>query len=162
MRPIILFSILVLTAYKSFAQRVDSVNYGKGWVSIAKADSLLTAFTKSTYIVDGKAFNYNSNFEAVRVATYPNNYQALSADFHSEFIYPAQLIKQLSGTVRLSFIVQKDGTLAYFEVDKSLDPLIDDEIIRTLITLKKWKPAMQGSGVVKHMILLSFLIQPRE
>lgn len=48
----------------------------------------------------------------------------------------------IQGTVYLRFEVKKDGSIGIVQVLKSVDKLLDDEAVRVLKTLPKFKPGM--------------------
>lgn len=59
-------------------------------------------------------------------------------------IYPVEAMeKGLQGIVELSFIVEKDGTRSNINVTKSIDPLLDNEAIRTIKEMPKWESAQE-------------------
>ena len=46
----------------------------------------------------------------------------------------------IQGRVRVSFIVEKDGSLTDFIITRSVDPSLDKEAIRVLQSMPKWNP----------------------
>ena len=56
---------------------------------------------------------------------------------------------KISGTIIAAFAIEKDGTLSEFEIIKSLNPVLDNEWLRILKLMAKWKPAMQNGKPVK-------------
>jgi protein TonB len=74
--------------------------------------------------------------------------------------YPqAAIDKKIRGTVNLTFIVEKDGSVSNVTVVKSVDPLLDNEAIRAISESPKWTPGLQrGQPVrVRYSIPLNFL-----
>lgn len=55
----------------------------------------------------------------------------------------------IEGTVLLTFVVEKDGTLAHIEVLQSPDRSLAEEAVRVLQTSPKWKPGMQRTTPVR-------------
>jgi TonB family protein len=73
--------------------------------------------------------------------------------------YPREAFKnRISGKVLLSFIVEKDGSIADILVVKTVSPIIDAEAKRVLSSSPKWIPALQrGIPVrVKYNIPMNF------
>src|SRR5664280_1841501 len=73
--------------------------------------------------------------------------------------YPdAAIVKKIRGTVFLTFIVEKDGSVSNVTVVKGVDPLLDDEAVRAISASPKWTPGLQrGESVrVRYSIPLSF------
>ena len=59
-----------------------------------------------------------------------------------------------SGTVRVHFIVEKDGTLTDVKVPDSVHPALDAEGIRMVKAMPKWQPAqLKGKAVRSKMML---------
>jgi periplasmic protein TonB len=74
--------------------------------------------------------------------------------------YPqAAYDKRIRGTVFLTFIVEKDGSVTNVTVVKGVDPLLDDEAIRAISESPKWTPGLQrGEPVrVRYSIPLNFM-----
>jgi TonB family protein len=55
----------------------------------------------------------------------------------------------IQGTVKLNFIIEKDGSLSNIKTERKLGFGIDEEAIRVLKLTKKWYPAMQNGKAVK-------------
>lgn len=59
--------------------------------------------------------------------------------------YPPQAQQQkIQGKVVVSFIVNKDGTIASPSIVSSADPLLDREALRVIRMMPKWKPGLQN------------------
>ena len=69
--------------------------------------------------------------------------------------YPKEAEKDgASGTVRVHFIVEKDGTLTDVKVPDSIHPALDAEGIRLVKAMPKWTPAkVKGKAVRSKMVL---------
>jgi protein TonB len=73
--------------------------------------------------------------------------------------YPeAAIINKIRGTVFLTFIVEKDGTVSNVTVIKGVHPLLDEEAVKTISESPRWSPGLQrGQPVrVRFQIPLSF------
>jgi protein TonB len=78
---------------------------------------------------------------------------------HNRTTYPqAAIDKKIRGTVYLTFIIEKDGSVSNVTVVKGVDPLLDDEAVRAISASPKWTPGLQrGESVrVRYSIPLSF------
>jgi periplasmic protein TonB len=74
--------------------------------------------------------------------------------------YPqAAYDKRIRGTVFLTFIVEKDGTVSNVTVVKGVDPILDNEAVRAISESPKWTPGLQrGEPVrVRYSIPLNFM-----
>jgi len=73
--------------------------------------------------------------------------------------YPeAAIINKIRGTVFLTFIVEKDGSVSNVTVVKGVHPLLDDEAVKAISDSPKWSPGLQrGQPVrVRFQIPLDF------
>jgi protein TonB len=73
--------------------------------------------------------------------------------------YPQAAIEnKIRGTVFLTFIVEKDGSVSNVTVVKGVHPLLDDEALKAISDSPKWSPGLQrGQPVrVRFQIPLTF------
>jgi periplasmic protein TonB len=73
--------------------------------------------------------------------------------------YPEEaIINKIRGTVFLTFIVEKDGSVSNVTIIKGVHPLLDEEAVRAITESPKWSPGLQrGQPVrVRFQIPLSF------
>jgi protein TonB len=73
--------------------------------------------------------------------------------------YPqAAIDNKIRGTVYLTFIVEKDGSVSNVNVIKGVHPLLDNEAVKAISESPKWTPGLQrGQPVrVRFQIPLSF------
>jgi protein TonB len=78
-----------------------------------------------------------------------------------ELTYPKEAKKQnIQGTVYVSFIVEKDGSVTAVQTMKGVDKLLDDEAVR-VAGLTKWTPGKQSGKKVRTRFVLpiSFKIE---
>ena len=54
----------------------------------------------------------------------------------------------IQGTVYIRFVVTKTGTIGDVQVVRGVDPLLDEEAVRVVKSLPKFKPGMQGGRPV--------------
>lgn len=66
--------------------------------------------------------------------------------------YPSEAKeKKISGRVQVRFIVEKDGSLTEVEILRGRDPLLDQEAIRVIKSMPKWKPGIHKDGTVARV-----------
>jgi len=73
--------------------------------------------------------------------------------------YPQEAIeKKIRGTVFLSFVVERDGSVSNINVIKGVNPLLDNEAVKVISESPKWTPGLQrGQPVrVRYLIPLNF------
>jgi protein TonB len=74
--------------------------------------------------------------------------------------YPQEAIdRKIRGTVFLTFIVEKDGSVSNVNIVKGVHPLLDSEAIKVISESPKWSPGLQrGQPVrVRFQIPLNFI-----
>lgn len=69
--------------------------------------------------------------------------------------------KGIQGKVFVRFVVDKDGSVSNAKIARGVEPSIDKEALRVIMSLPKWKPGMQhGKAVsVSFMVPISFQLQ---
>jgi len=67
-------------------------------------------------------------------------------------------INGIQGKVYVTFIVERDGTVTNGKVVKGVDPLINDEALKAVMSSPRWTPGRQrGEAVrVSYIIMLNF------
>ena len=67
--------------------------------------------------------------------------QAMATFIQKEFNYPSKSREMgEQGTVYIRFVVTKKGTIKDAEIVKGVSPLLDEEAIRVIEAMPKWKP----------------------
>lgn len=77
--------------------------------------------------------------------------------------YPASAMqKGLQGTVKVSFIVEKTGTINEVKAETPVAPELDAEAIRLIKSGPRWTPAKHQGQVVRQRVVVpvSFLMSP--
>ena len=90
---------------------------------------------------------------------FPGGAQALFAYIAKNIHYPkAAEDAGIQGRVIVTFVVMKDGSIGEVKVAKGVSPELDEEAVRCVKSMPKWRPGMQkGQAVnVKYTMPLSF------
>lgn len=93
--------------------------------------------------------------------TYPGGMDSFYKTIASSLTYTKEAVeKKLQGSVLLSFIVEKDGTVSDVKVTRGLGSGLDEEAIKAVKMSKKWNPGKQdGKPVrVKYNIPVKFAL----
>jgi protein TonB len=91
---------------------------------------------------------------------YPGGETALFRYIGENLKYPSEAEKNnVQGRVILKFVVNPDGSVGKIEVLRSIDPLLDNEAIRVVKTLPKFRPGKQGGVPVKVWFMLPVLFK---
>jgi len=83
----------------------------------------------------------------------------------SNIKYPDEAKKNnITGTVFVSFIVEKDGTISNTALLKSANPLLDAEALRVVSAMPKWRPGLNDEGKpvnVKFNLPINFALEEK-
>ncbi len=81
---------------------------------------------------------------------FPGGNEAMMAWIMSNVRYPAEASAQnVSGLVRVSFIVRANGKVSDVKVESSAHPLLDAEAVRVVRSMPDWKPGTQHGKPVE-------------
>lgn len=76
---------------------------------------------------------------------FPGGDAALLAFIAKNTIYPEEAVRNnITGRVTLKFVVNPDGSVGRTEIIRGIDPLLDQEAIRVVSTLPRFKPGRQN------------------
>ena len=76
---------------------------------------------------------------------FPGGDDALNRFLTSNIHYPKSALKNnISGTVYVNFIISADGTIQNVKVTKGVHKTLDEEAIRVVKKMPKWKPGKQA------------------
>jgi protein TonB len=82
--------------------------------------------------------------------SFPGGPDAFMNYITKSIIYPeAAKVKNKQGTVKVQFIIEKDGSLSTFKVVQSVNSDLDKEAIRVIKNSPKWNPGMQNGLPVR-------------
>jgi protein TonB len=69
--------------------------------------------------------------------------------------YPPMAQRQkIEGEVVVSFIVNKDGSIADVKIQKSVDPSLDREALRVVRMMPQWKPGIENNKPCRTMFAI--------
>ena len=81
---------------------------------------------------------------------FPGREKAMKQWIAQNIQYPKEAAKaNIEGSVIVSFLVEKDGSISNVEVIKSVHELLDKEALRVVNAMPKWKPGMEKGQPVR-------------
>lgn len=88
-------------------------------------------------------------YKVEKKAQFPGGTKKLIEYLRNNLKYPeASIDVGVEGTVLVSFVVRKDGSIDDVKAVRSVDPLLDEEAIRVVKSMPKWVPAqLNGKDV---------------
>ncbi|RZJ16109.1 MAG: TonB family protein [Acinetobacter sp.] len=119
----------------------------------------LTKLVSGVNTVDGKIYEYTTLGSPPK---YKGGVDVFYRYLANTVKYPRDAFSNdITGSVVVSFIVEKDGKVSGAKVDKPVYPSLDKEAIRVVMASPKWMPGMQrGVPVrVKYNIPINFSMQ---
>lgn len=110
-------------------------------VVVAQAQSDSLAIDKDDEIVD----------YAEKTAAFPGGPDSMQKFIHKYVLYPSQAImSKIQGTVLVSFVVEKDGSISDIKRrGKEVGGGCDEEAVRVISLFPKFKPALQNGIPVR-------------
>lgn len=91
---------------------------------------------------------------------YPGGFDPMLAFIRENMRYPADAREQgQQGTVYVSFIVEKDGSVTSTKVLRGVSPSVDQEAQRVVDMFPKWKPGKQNGQAVRVRFVLPIKFQ---
>lgn len=91
---------------------------------------------------------------------YPGGQAAIHTYIHSKIDYPAREHMHILGTVYVSFIVERNGSLSNAEIKKGINANVDADILRIVRTMNNWKPGIKYGKPVRTRAFLYFKFSP--
>jgi TonB family protein len=158
---------------------LNEVNRGKKHLNDKKISNINSlGFTKnvqnqSKQIKETSVIGYETKQEALEdkiynfvslstQPTYPGGQNEFYKFIGTNIKYPKEaLAKEIQGKVYVSFVVEKNGELSEFKIDRSLGGGTDEEAIRVLKMSPNWNPAiLDGQTVrVKYNLPIQFTLK---
>lgn len=152
---------------KTFSERIKAVDQ-----SLKQQIEKLSASTTSPLLVgDGEAEALNAKLSAalppVPVASeqplnfrivqqmpeFPGGGSAFIQWLTRQLRYPPLAQSQrIQGRVVVSFIVNKDGSIADVKLEKSVNALLDREALRVIRMMPRWKPGVHNNQPCRTMV----------
>ena len=143
--------------------KIEKAN-GFWWRLLTTLSVLAILLISSTTVTaQNKKTSNDKVFEKVEdMPEFPGGEKAMM-DFVAQNVqYPKEAMeKEISGRVLVGFIVEKDGSISETEVVKGIGGGCDEEAVRVVKAMPKWKPGKQkGKPVRVHFMLpLTFKLQ---
>jgi protein TonB len=131
--------------------QLDNIQIG----TIIQAGELSATQTPSNISIENENMNpqttapIEKNFDLVeRKPEFPGGAQAWIAFLNKHLQAPDELNAGERKTTLVRFLVSEDGSIMSFEILQSAGSAFDNEVIRVLKKMPKWKPAVQKGGVL--------------
>lgn len=93
---------------------------------------------------------------------FPGGMAALQKFIAQSIKYPVIAQENgIQGKVFVNFVVNTDGSVTNAKIARGVDPSLDKEALRVVMTLPKWKPGRQGGKAVRvsYTVPINFQLQ---
>ena len=137
---------------------------GLKWRLLATLSVLaLLLMVNTNAMAQSKKTSNDKVFEKVEdMPEFPGGEQAMMDFVAKNVQYPKEAMeKEISGRVLVGFIVEKDGSISETEIVKGIGGGCDEEAVRVVKAMPKWKPGKEkGKPVrVSYMMPIFFKLQ---
>ena len=132
---------------------------GLWWRLLATLSVLVLLFVANTNATaqNKKAANDKVLEKAEVMPEYPGGEQAMMKFVADNVKYPQEAIdKEVSGRVMVGFVVEKDGSISDVKVVKGIGGGCDEEAVRVVNAMPKWKPGMDKGKPVRVSYIMPF------
>ena len=136
----------------------ETIN-GLWWRLLTTMSVLAILFmVNTTATAQDKKTSDDKVYEKVEVMPeFPGGDQAMMDFVATNVKYPKEAMdKEISGRVLVSFIVEKDGSITDAKVVKGIGGGCDEEAVRVVNAMPKWKPGMQKGKPVRVSFMMPF------
>lgn len=112
---------------------------------IAIALVFILSFTSVSFGQDSNSTEQEPFMFAEQMPEFPGGDNALMAFLQKNIKYPAKALKNnIQGVVMINFVVHTDGSIRKANVTKGIGGGCDEEALRVIKKMPKWKPGRQG------------------
>ena len=135
---------------------------GLWWRLMTTLSVLAILFTiNTTAMAQNKKTSNDKVFEKVEdMPEFPGGEQAMMEFVAKNVQYPKEAMeKGISGRVLVGFIVEKDGSICETEVVKGIGGGCDEEAVRVVKAMPKWKPGKQDGKPVRVSFQLPIIFK---
>ncbi len=95
-----------------------------------------------------------------QMPSFPGGTNALNAYLAKNVVYPEDAQKKgIQGRVLVKFVVRKDGSISNAQVAKNVDPTLDQEALRVVMGMPKWKPGRNNGELVSCRYVLPLVFR---
>lgn len=132
---------------------------GLWWRLLATLSVLVFLFVANTNATaqNKKAANDKVLEKAEVMPEFPGGEQAMMQFVADNVKYPQEAIdKEISGRVMVGFVVEKDGSISDVKVVKGIGGGCDEEAVRVVNAMPKWKPGMDKGKPVRVSYIMPF------
>ena len=116
-------------------------------LSLMAVLGLMTVNAQKTVVSQS---NQNVYDQVEEMPEFPGGMPAMIEFLQTNIKYPKDAIKQdVGGRVMVMFVVETDGSITNVRVARKVFPSLDEEAVRVVKTMPKWKPGKEKGRTVR-------------
>jgi len=114
--------------------------------------SSLNCFSQETEISEAAQFEDTIIALPVVAPEFPGGVRKMVEFIQNNFNHPICSVgNEVTGIIWISCVIEKNGSLTNLKIEKGLHEVFDEEAMRVIKSMPKWKPGEDESGNVKRM-----------
>lgn len=145
----------------------DEVKRAENFSAEILPDGRVRSLVSDEFVDDGIPVNIESNageskvFSSVEeLPSYPGGQGAFIKYLNKTLTYPpAAKSKNIQGRVLVQFIVERSGAITNVSVAESANPLLDNEAVRVIRQMPKWRAGKEKGRIVRVKIMVPIIFK---
>lgn len=158
----------VTVVSQTAAQKMsDDIKKAENFAAEILPNGQVQSLIVDEFIDDGIPVNIESNageskvFSSVdELPCFPGGQGAFIKYLNKTLTYPPYARnKKIQGRVLVQFIVEKSGAISNISVAESINPVIDNEAVRVIRRMPKWRPGKEKGKVVRVKVMIPIIFK---
>lgn len=127
---------------------------------LGDVDDIEVTLVDEHVLADGESDGPDAIYDVVDEGPeFPGGEYALMQYISKNLRIPSEI--EVQGRVTLSFIIEKDGSISNVKVLRSASDLLDEEAVRLIESMPKWKPGKVNGKAVRTQWMIPISIRPQ-
>lgn len=145
----------------------DAIKKAENFSAEILPNGQVQSLISNEFIDDGIPINIESNageskvFSSVEeLPSFPGGQGAFIKYLNKTLSYPPYAKnRKIQGRVLVQFIVEKSGAITNISVAESANPVIDNEAMRVIYRMPKWRPGKERGKVVRVKVMIPIIFK---
>lgn len=158
---------VVLVTQTEARKMSDAIKKAENFSAEILPNGQVQSLISDEFIDDGIPINIESNageskvFSTVEeLPSYPGGQGAFIKYLNKTLAYPPYAKnRRIQGRVLVQFIVEKSGAITNVSVAESANPVLDNEAMRVIRRMPKWRPGKEKDKVVRVKVMIPIIFK---
>lgn len=158
---------VVLVTQTEAQKMSDAIKKAENFAAEILPNGQVQSLISDEFIDDGIPINIESNageskvFSTVEeLPSYPGGQGEFIKYLNKTLTYPPYAKnKKIQGRVLVQFIVEKSGAITNVSVAESANPVLDNEAMRVIRRMPKWRPGKEKGKVVRVKVMIPIIFK---